>query len=231
MRFPRRQDLAQGIARGTVAVLTLMLLTALAEPRPALAQTESVLYSFCSVSNCAAGSTPIGGLVADTVGNLYGTTLYGGANSSGGVAGGAVFKLNPAGDESVFYSFHNGFPNDGYFPYGPLTIDAQGNLYGTTELGGAHSIHVAHGDGIAFKVSPDGTETILHNFGAYKIDGVEPRGGMVVDAKGNIYGSTFIGGASEFGTVFRITPEGTESVLHNFAYTNTDGGYPWGASS
>lgn len=227
MKLPSRQDLSQRIACGAVAVLATVLLTTLVAPSPALAQTETVLYSFCSVGNCTDGAVPVGGLIADTAGNLYGATLYGGASAvDSGFGGGAVFKLTPAGDESVLYTLHDGFPLDGYWPHGTLTMDAQGNLYGTTERGGAHSIHVPRGDGIAFKVSPDGTETILYNFGAYKIDGVDPLAGMVVDAKGNLYGTTNIGGVYTAGTLFRLTPEGVETVLHNFDDVATDGGYP-----
>jgi uncharacterized repeat protein (TIGR03803 family) len=206
------------------AVFIFVLLVALAlVAQPANAQTETVLYNFCSASNCTDGADPGGGLIADLAGNLYGTTGTGGA-----AGGGVVFELTPAGDESVLYSFHNGFPDDGYSPGGPLTMDEQGNLYGTTEQGGAHSLHVARGDGIAYKVSPDGTETILYNFGAYSTDGIQPYSGMVLDANGNLYGTTYIGGVYTAGTIFRLTPGGMETVLHNFANDDTDGGWPRG---
>ena len=189
------------------------------------AQTFTSLYSFCSVGNCTDGANP-GGVIADTAGNLYGATIYGGASSPNWVGGGVVFKLTPAGDESVLYTFHNGVALDGYWPYGSIAIDAQGNLYGTTERGGAHSIHVPHGDGIAFKVSPDGKETILHSFGAFNSDGVEPFGGMVLDAKGNIYGTTYIGGVYAAGTLFKLTASGVETVLHSFTDNGDDGSGP-----
>jgi uncharacterized repeat protein (TIGR03803 family) len=214
-----------------IVTLELSLFAALAlnviSAQPASAQTETTLYNFCSATNCSDGAAPTGGLIADTAGNLYGNTIYGGASTAGWVGGGVVFKLTPSGDESVLYSLHNGVPGDGYWPGGLITMDAQGNLYGTAERGGAHSLHVAHGDGTAFKVSPNGTETILYNFGASSTDGVDPFSGMVRDATGNLYGTTYIGGVYAAGTVFRLTPAGVETVLHNFANDDTDGGYPW----
>ena len=202
--------------------LAAILLTTLIASLPAHAQTETVLYNFCSLANCNDGASPSGGVIADAAGNLYGNTLDGGA-----AHGGVVYKLTPSGDESVLYPFHDGFPDDGYGPAGLLAMDAQGNLYGTTEQGGRDSLHVVRGDGIVFKVSPQGDETILYNFGAFRTDGIQPIGGMVLDAKGNLYGTTYIGGTYTLGTVFRLTPEGEETVLHNFAEDDTDGGNPW----
>jgi uncharacterized repeat protein (TIGR03803 family) len=206
-----------------VCTLFTAIALALVLAQPASAQTETVLYNFCSATDCVDGAFPTG-LIADTAGNLYGNTIYGGDTTDNG---GVIFKLTPSGDESVLYSFHNGVPRDGYWPGSQPTMDAQGNLYGTTERGGSHSLHVEHGDGTAFKVSPDGTETTLYNFGANRTDGVEPFSGMVRDASGNLYGTTYIGGVYAAGTVFRLTPAGVETVLHNFANNATDGGYPF----
>src|SRR5262249_5460483 len=86
-------------------VCTLFFVLALVAAQPASAQTETVLYNFCSVGNCTDGAVPVAGLVADTAGNLYGTTIYGGPTADNG---GVVFKLTPAGVESALYSFHNG---------------------------------------------------------------------------------------------------------------------------
>jgi uncharacterized repeat protein (TIGR03803 family) len=210
-----------------IFTLALSLFTALALiaifAQPASAQTETILYNFCSAAGCTDGAVPTGGLIADTAGNLYGNTIYGGVTTDNG---GVVFKLTPSGDESVLYSFHNGVPDDGYWPGGLLTMDTQGNLYGSTERGGSHSLHVGHGDGTAFKLGPNGTETILYSFGANSTDGVDPYSGMVRDAAGNLYGTTNLGGVYAAGILFRLTPEGVETVLHNFANDSTDGGYP-----
>jgi uncharacterized repeat protein (TIGR03803 family) len=201
------------------AVLALIVVFA----QSAGAQTETVLYSFCAQSGCADGAVPDSGLITDSAGNLYGVTVYGGTGNGGD---GVAFKLTPTGDESVLHSFTAG-PQNGYEPIGPLTLDKQGNLYGTTYRGGDHSYHVPRGDGTAFKLSPDGTETILYNFGATSTDGIEPVSGMVMVANGDFYGTTYIGGVYSWGTIFRLTPEGVETVLHDFANDSTDGGNPW----
>jgi uncharacterized repeat protein (TIGR03803 family) len=201
------------------AALALTLVFA----QPASAQTETVLYSFCAKGGgCPDGGGP-GGVIPDSAGNLYGVT-YGGGTDNG--YGGVAFKLTPTGQESVLYNFSRA-PYNGWRPQGPLILDKQGNLYGTTREGGANSLHVARGDGTAFKLSPDGTETTLYNFGAYKFDGIEPTGsGLVMDASGNFYGTTYWGGVYTYGTIFRLSPDGVETILHNFAYDSSDGGQP-----
>ncbi|MGC9237993.1 MAG: choice-of-anchor tandem repeat GloVer-containing protein, partial [Thiomonas sp.] len=150
---------------------------------------ESVLHSFGAGTD---GNTPYAGLVMDASGNLYGTTVVGGTNNTG-----TVFKITPAGAESVLHSFGAG--TDGNTPYAGLVMDASGNLYGTTSSGGAN------GYGTVFKITTAGVESVLHSFGS-GTDGNTPLAGLVMDASGNLYGTTDAGGANNNGTVFKITP-------------------------
>jgi uncharacterized repeat protein (TIGR03803 family) len=185
------------LASATRGALTLAALSALLLITPALAraQTETVLYSFCAQSGCTDGSHPRAGLVLDTSGNLYGTTYDGGANGKG-----TVFAVSPSGTETVLYSFcaQSGC-RDGSHPLAGLILDAKGNLYGTTYFGGK-------GRGTVFEVSPSGTETVLHSFTAKGTDGYYPSADLVLDDKGNLYGTTLSGGANGGGTVFQVVP-------------------------
>jgi uncharacterized repeat protein (TIGR03803 family) len=208
--------------RRAVAVLAVALFAFAAATLPAFAQTETILYSFCPQKGCADGNIPSSGLIRDSPGNFYGVAEEGGTNGQG-----VVFKLTPKGTESVLYSF-GAVPNDGIGPQGQLSLDTQGNLYGTTVMGGSNDTSRG-GDGTVFKLSPDGTETILHNFGATSTDGIQPQSGVVMDAEGNLFGTTYYGGVYGAGTVFRVTPEGVETKVHSFANNSTDGGYPWSA--
>jgi uncharacterized repeat protein (TIGR03803 family) len=201
------------------------------------AQTESVLYSFCAQNNCADGAESRGGLIFDQKGNLYGTTTYGGANDYCGQYGdgscGAVFKLSPEGKETVLYSFCAQINcTDGDYPAAAVVFDQKGNLYGTTAYGGAH------GNGVIFKLTPEGQATVLYSFCARNgcTDGGVPNAGVILDQKGNLYGTTTYGGATTnnlcggygCGVVFKLTPEGKYSVLHSFcAQSNcADGAFP-----
>ncbi len=172
--------------------------------------TESVLYSFGTGNN---GKYPNGGLVMDASGNLYGTTSFGGTYNKG-----TVFKITPSGVESVLYSF--GPDNDEHWPNGGLVMDASGNLYGTTAKGGTYN------KGTVFKITPSGVESVLYSFGNGN-NGKYPNGGLLMDASGNLYGTTERGGTNNFGTVFKITSSGVESVLHSFGKGN-DGVLPNG---
>jgi len=171
-----------------------------------------VLYSFAGVPD---GQYPFAGLIRDSVGNFYGTTSNGGASGYG-----TVFKLDAAGHESVLYSFTGGA--DGGSPQAPLLRDNNGNLYGTTFVGGAN-----YGVGTVFKVDASGNETVLHNFAGN--DGKYPEAGLIRDSQGNLYGSALQGGpADNFGgNVFKISRQGTWSVLYNFT-GGADGGNPAG---
>lgn len=162
--------------------------------------TETVLYSFAN--NGTDGAYPTASLIADAAGNLYGTT------SNGTTAfGGTVFELTRGSGgswtESVLHSFANN-GSDGYAPLGAVIFDRFGNLYGTTEFGGAHS------GGTVFELVPNGdgtwTETILHDFDKNGSDGFSPFAGMILDARGNLYGTTSDGGADGGGTIFEARP-------------------------
>jgi len=199
-----------------LAIIMLGLLLA-AETRSAHAVTyeDTPLYSFCTQTNCADGSNPFAGVISDAKGNLYGTT------SGGGVYGhGVVFKVNPVGKETVLYSFTGGA--DGADPYAGVISDGKGNLYGTTFLGGPS------GAGVVFTVSPEGKETVIYSFcrQANCADGKQPPSGVISDANGNLYGTTWGGGASNEGVVFKVSPKGEETVLYSFT-GGADGANPY----
>src|SRR5205823_6233134 len=120
------------------------------------------------------------------------------------------------GTEKVLHSFH-GTP-DGAFPVANVIRDKTGNLYGTTMGGGSGS------QGTVFKLAPDGTETLLHEFTG-GTEGAEPWGGLIADREANLYGTTRFGGDNYSGTVFRITPDGGKTVLHSFS--DNDGTHPF----
>jgi uncharacterized repeat protein (TIGR03803 family) len=162
--------------------------------------TETLIYSF---TGGADGSIPEAGLLQDAQGNLYGTTSAGGARNFG-----TVFKVTQAGVEKVLHSFTG---PDGIGPYAGLVRDKKGNFYGTTVMGGASNF------GTVFKMTPTGTVTLLHSFTLGRKDGSRPKAGLVLDAKGNLYGTTFENGAFGLGTVFEVTPAGTEMILHSFS--------------
>jgi uncharacterized repeat protein (TIGR03803 family) len=185
---------------------------------------ETVLHSFCSLPGCSDGNDPFAGLIADSSGNLYGTTLGGGASNAG-----VVFKLSPGGTETVLYSFTGG--SDGAFPQAGLIADSSGNLYGTTSAGGASGGCGEPGCGTVFKLSPSGTETVLYAFKGFPSDGQGPAG-LIADSNGNLYGTTQVGGTrvvfcpSGCGTVFKLSPGGTETVLYAFSSFG-DGAHPY----
>jgi uncharacterized repeat protein (TIGR03803 family) len=164
---------------------------------------ETLLHSFSG----ADGAIPFGGLVQDAARNIYGTTYEGGTYNNG-----TVFKLTSSGTETVLHSFFRGQPS------ATLLLKA-GNLYGTAANGGST------GSGVVFKLS-DSTEKgeALHSFKGTP-DGGEPTARLVRDAAGNLYGTTFLGGASGAGTIFKLDITGHETVLYSFT-GGTDGGNP-----
>lgn len=136
--------------------------------------------------------------------------------------------ISRAGSFTVLHTFV-GSPNDGAAPDGSLTEDSAGNLYGTT-IGGGTECQSSGGCGTVFKLTADGTETVLYSFCAQANceDGVGPEGNLVEDSAGNLYGTTPGGGANGLGTVFKVEPDGTESVVYSFCSQNncTDGASP-----
>ena len=186
------------------------------------AGNETVLHAFTGGTD---GENPLASLVMDKSGNLYGATPYGGLHHT---QGGTVFKITPSGKYVVLHRF-GGAP-DGQTPYGSLTLDAAGNIYGTTFLGGNSTARLCQpqrgpkGCGTVFKLSPTGKETILYNFNL-ESDGGLPSANVILDAQGNIYGGTSGAGANNYGTLFKLTPSGTFTVLYNFcsAINCTDG--------
>jgi len=165
-------------------------------------------------------------VVLDRKGNLYGTTQYGGTSQNCGSTGcGTVFKITPEGIETVLYSFVGG--TDGQWPWAGVVLDKQGNLYGTTWVGGGTGCG-GYGCGTVFMLTPDGIETVLHSFNSSDGEGV--WGGVILDSKGNLYGTTSYGGAYTAGTVYQLTPSGggwTETLLHSFDWS--DGAFPAGS--
>jgi uncharacterized repeat protein (TIGR03803 family) len=165
--------------------------------------TETVLYSFAGGAD---GGSPCAGLIQDSLGNLYGTTNWGGI--AAGTAGfGVVFKLDTTGTETALYTFTGGA--DGGNPVAGLVQDSGGNLYGTAQAGGTASGF--SGNGVVFKLSSTGTETVLHTFTG-GTDGLQPAAGLFRDSAGNLYGTTVAGGvpnsecAFGCGVVFKIAP-------------------------
>jgi uncharacterized repeat protein (TIGR03803 family) len=186
---------------------------------PSYAQTFTVLHSFKGGTD---GASPTAGLIMDAAGNLYGTTSAGGFEDNG-----TVFEVTGE-KETVLHRF-KGSP-DGAKPSGSLILDAKGTLYGVTSEGGA--LEGSLGCGTVFKVDPSG-ETVLYGFCSKGgTDGIQPNGDLVMDATCNLYGTTLVGGSEGSGTIFKVDPSGTETVLHNFCSRGgsrcTDGEEPSG---
>ena len=200
-------------------------------PLPDGGWTETVLHNFGSGTD---GNRPEATLIIDAAGNLYGTTYLGGVDGRG-----TVFELSPAEGggwtETVLHNFSYNRP-DGSYPQADLIMDAVGNLYGTTSGGGYFGNRYGCGQmgcGTVFELSPrEGggwTETVLYRF--QSPNGMDPFGGVVMDAAGNLYGATHDGGAFGYGVAFKLSPhEGgdwTETVLHSFG-SGSDGKGPYG---
>jgi uncharacterized repeat protein (TIGR03803 family) len=182
------------------------------------AWTGKVVYNF----GWNKGWQPYANLIADDAGNLYGTTV--GCNDGTEVPCGVVFQLTPATHGWTYKMLHgftggyNGGP-DGAYVWGALVRDSAGNLYGTTNRGGAHNY------GTIFQLSASGKKTELHSFN--DSDGAYPYSALTLDNSGNLYGTTFLGGTSNNGEVFKLDSERKLTVLHSFA-AGDDGQYPQG---
>lgn len=170
---------------------------------------EKVLHSFTGGTD---GGFP-SGVIRDSDGNLYGTTEIGGVSGSG-----TIFKVDASGTETVLYSFA-GQP-DAQYPEASLIRDEAGNFYGTTVAGGAYGL------GTVFRLDASGHETVLYSFaGAFKSDGQGPDTALLRAPNGDLYGTTFQGGAG-IGTVFKVDASGNETILHAFGSIQNDGAYP-----
>jgi uncharacterized repeat protein (TIGR03803 family) len=198
--------------------LYLTLIAVFLLPALAGAQTFTTLYNFSGGTD---GASPIAGVIQDSLGNLYGTTYQGGGSDDG-----VVFRLDTAGNESALYSFSGG--TDGSEPFGPVLRDSEGSLYGSTAYGGdlQKCLVSGPGCGVVFKIDTAGNETVLHTFTGGKTDGCVPVGALQMDASGNLYGTASGCGAHAKGAVFKLTPNGKESLMHSFAGGSSDGAYP-----
>lgn len=178
----------------------------------------TTLYSFCSQSNCTDGVEPNGKLVEGTNGKFYGTTAYGGANTSCVNGCGTVFSITGAGQLESLHSFDG---TDGNVPLAGLVEGVNGNFFGTTYFGGAQ------GDGTVFKITASGALTTLYNFCPQNgcPDGANPSG-LIQGTNGKFYGTTMAGGTELNGTVFSINSSGKLTILHSFG--NTEGQNPAG---
>ena len=189
--------------------------------------TETLLHAFAGAPSD--GSTPEGALLLASDGNFYGTTSSGGTFDKG-----TVFRISPAGDYSLLYSF-GATPDDGVTPMGNLIQASDGNLYGTTASGGANSCGgVPNFCGTAYRLTLTGVETVIYAFGATISDGWQPNG-LIQGPDGNFYGTADIGGVNSCdgydnlcGTVFRLTADGVETTLYSFGASLADGAAPQG---
>jgi uncharacterized repeat protein (TIGR03803 family) len=174
--------------------------------------TVTILHAF--TGGTTDGAYPYAALIQATDGNFYGTTGGGGTDNDG-----TVFKMTPSGTVTILHAFTSG-TTDGAHPEAALIQATDGNFYGTTNGGGTG------GDGTVFKMTPGGTVTILHAFMGATTDGAYPQASLIQATDGNFYGTTGGGGTSNYGTVFKMTPSGTVTILHAFAGGTTDGVYP-----
>jgi uncharacterized repeat protein (TIGR03803 family) len=184
------------------------------------ASNVTTLYEFAGGTD---GSNPVGGVVLDAAGNVYGTTELGGAYNWG-----TIFKLDTAGNETVLYSFTGGA--DGLEPNGGLVWDTAGNLYGTTGGGGDPpcTSNPTFGCGVVFQFNPTtNLLSTLHGFTGSP-DGDEPAAGVVVDPMGNVYGTTPVGGSFGQGAVYEVDATGVESVVYSFSSSGAEGARPFG---
>jgi uncharacterized repeat protein (TIGR03803 family) len=180
-----------------------------------LASTSQVVYSLAGDED---GEYPDTDLIIDSAGNIYGTSVLGGDFGTG-----TVFQLTPSGSgyvHTVLYSFTGGA--DGGQPYKGVTLDAQGNLYGTAVVGGTGGICAGEGCGVVYKLTKNGstwTQSVIYNFTG-KSDGYGPGSGVTFDKAGNLYGTTPTGGAKSMGVIYELSPSGsswTFKVIHTFS--------------
>jgi uncharacterized repeat protein (TIGR03803 family) len=231
-------------SKGSLGLLAAFILALgfFATAAPAFAASnEKVIYSFCANQPCPDGSSPVGALISDAAGNLYGTAYWGGTPGCGYYGCGVVFELTPRKDggwmESVLHAFSG---KNGENPEGTLVFDATGNLYGTTTAGGDLSACGGLGCGVVLKLAKkangEWNTEVLHIF--HGNDGATPSAGVILDSTGNLYGTTSNGGDQSCGypqmgcgVVFSLSPGANgkwiETVLHRF--TIDEGNAPVGS--
>jgi uncharacterized repeat protein (TIGR03803 family) len=180
--------------------------------------TETVLYNFCSQSQCADGNAPTAGVVLDKNGNLYGTTQWGGGIPNNGV----VYELAPSGTQQILHTFTCG--SDGCNPHAGVVLKGA-NLYGTTEFGGVNG---NNGTVFALKHLKSGQwqEQVIYAFCAQFLcsDGSSPLAELTIDRSGNLYGTTFSGGATQWaGVVFKLSRPKSGHSSETFVYSFTAG--------
>ncbi len=183
-----------------------------------LAGVVSTVYSFCSQPRCTDGSNPLAGLTLDANGNFYGAT----ANYGAYAAGGTIFKLAPSGALTTLHRFcatSSACP-DGAAPVAGLVLGNDGNLYGVTSAGGTNNA------GTVFKITPAGKFTKIHDFCGMTncADGANPQAALIQGADGYFYGTASVGGMTDglkgYGTIFRVSSEGSFATLHSFDVTD-----------
>lgn len=211
--------------------------------------TVTTLYSFCGVTNCVDGSGPTAGLIQGSDGNFYGATYYGGSNCVFGnlsISGcGTIFQITPSGQLTTLYNFcqtgDGATCYDGAEPSSSLIQGSDGNLYGTTAVGGNNANDIGSssgGYGTVFKITLQGSLTTLFSFcndlssTGYCLDGAIPFGGVLQASDGNFYGTLYNGGTgldNSGGVVYKLTSAGKFKVLHNFGSKSnwSDGAYPF----
>jgi len=196
-------------AKTIFAIFVMFLLVSVAATQ-AHARKFKVLHTF----HGANGAGPLGVLVRDAAGNLYGTTGGGGLGKCySGYTCGTAFKLDKTGKQVWLHSFNGA---NGMEPAAGMLRDAAGDLYGTTELGGDTTCY-SLGCGTVFRLSNAGAETVLYKFKGTP-DGFFPTALLVEDAAGTLYGTTPLGGSSGgYGTVFELNKARKETILHSFA--------------
>ncbi len=212
------------VSIGMAAVLAAVAVCLLMTGARAGAQTETVLYGFGSSTDYTYGYYPVSNLTFDAAGNLYSTTVGGGANPT---AFGTVFELTPSSGGVWTPKVLADFGISSGSPNGGVIFDSAGNLYGVTVGGGAYQ------GGVVYELTPQAgggwTEKWLHQFGQ-GTDGKAAIGNLAFDSAGNLYGVTYEGGLYGRGTVYELMPQAgglwTEKILHNFSGTGADGESP-----
>jgi uncharacterized repeat protein (TIGR03803 family) len=180
-------------------IITLGIVCSLATAG-AYGQTFTILHTFRGSPDAG---YPVAGVLLDGRGNIYGVTMFDGANQEG-----AVFRIDSDGEETVLHSFGTS-PSDGVFPEGGLVADAEGNVYGTTG-GGTHSA------GTVFKIDSKGQYSVVYSFKTTAGDAKNPAAGLVQDKAGNLYGTSPSGGAAAAGAIYQIPNKGREKVIYSF---------------